>query len=264
MLFAVTIYGLLWLRCWAYWTSSWSQVWKRSSQPGWLKSRNVPLVSWTCSTTFWILVRCELACIRSENPFDFRTESLCWFGRVGASNLHVVYRLSSHCPISNRHCWLIGELRCGPTLLKTKVYSCTVWQKNTKIEIFLTANGISWQVLEAMRSPTSCLRLHLMACCTRSNHGVSDSHVQIQAGQLQLEHVEFDLGALLETLVEVFTVQCTMKGVELGLDMPGICLFLLVFVEYLLPHAGNLWIAEALDLRWSWGLALFRKTVIEL
>ncbi|GAQ77716.1 histidine kinase [Klebsormidium nitens] len=43
---------------------------------------------------------------------------------------------------------------------------------------------------------------------------------KIQAGQLQLETVEFDLGALLESLVDVFTVQCTMKGVELGLDMP--------------------------------------------
>jgi hypothetical protein len=38
---------------------------------------------------------------------------------------------------------------------------------------------------------------------------------------------EFDLGAELESLVDLFAVQCSGKGIEIGLDLPGgvLCLF---------------------------------------
>lgn len=32
---------------------------------------------------------------------------------------------------------------------------------------------------------------------------------------------EFDLGAELESLVDLFAVQCSGKGIEIGLDLPG-------------------------------------------
>jgi hypothetical protein len=41
---------------------------------------------------------------------------------------------------------------------------------------------------------------------------------------------EFDLGAELESLVDLFAVQCSGKGIEIGLDLPGgvliLCLLL--------------------------------------
>jgi hypothetical protein len=82
--------------------------------------------------------------------------------------------------------------------------------------------------------------------------------VQIQAGHLQLEHVEFDLGSLLESLVDVFSVQCTVKGVELGLDMPGMCL----------PYLGKHWMSRGVlyslfpCLVWSMPLFFLRLQII--
>jgi hypothetical protein len=47
------------------------------------------------------------------------------------------------------------------------------------------------------------------------------SRVQIEAGKMQLETVGFDIGAMLESLVDMFSVQCTAKGLEIALDMKG-------------------------------------------
>lgn len=38
---------------------------------------------------------------------------------------------------------------------------------------------------------------------------------------MQLETVGFDIGAMLESLVDMFSVQCTAKGLEIALDMKG-------------------------------------------
>ncbi|GAQ91845.1 histidine kinase [Klebsormidium nitens] len=42
---------------------------------------------------------------------------------------------------------------------------------------------------------------------------------KIEAGKMQLENELFDIGNLLESLVDIFSVQCTAKGLEVGLDM---------------------------------------------
>lgn len=98
----------------------------------------------------------------------------------------------------------------------------------------LTSKILNWdhlpQAVAILRNMSSEAGRSASSATRKS--GISDpclfcvNDAQIQAGQLQLEHVEFDVGALLESLVDVFTVQCTLKGVELGLDMPGTCLCL--------------------------------------
>lgn len=45
--------------------------------------------------------------------------------------------------------------------------------------------------------------------------------MQIEAGRLELEKADFDLTAELESIVDMFAVQCSKKGIEIGLDLPG-------------------------------------------
>ncbi|GAQ91229.1 histidine kinase [Klebsormidium nitens] len=42
---------------------------------------------------------------------------------------------------------------------------------------------------------------------------------KIEAGKMQLDNEVFDIGNMLESLTDIFSVQCTAKGLEVGLDM---------------------------------------------
>ncbi|GAQ88197.1 Signal transduction histidine kinase [Klebsormidium nitens] len=44
---------------------------------------------------------------------------------------------------------------------------------------------------------------------------------KIEAGRLELEKADFDITAELESIVDMFAVQCSKKGIEIGLDLPG-------------------------------------------
>ncbi|GAQ81975.1 histidine kinase [Klebsormidium nitens] len=105
---------------------------------------------------------------------------------------------------------------------KTKFFAMTSHDLRTPLAAML---GILDIILESDLEAEQSVRVAQVKECTVGLLNLLNDILdfsKIQAGHLQLEHVEFDLSNLLESLVDVFTVQCTMKGVELGLDMPGL------------------------------------------
>ncbi|GAQ92619.1 histidine kinase [Klebsormidium nitens] len=105
---------------------------------------------------------------------------------------------------------------------KTKFFAKTSHDIRTPLAAML---GILDIILESDLEAEQSVRVAQVKECTVGLLNLLNDILdfsKIQAGHLQLEHVEFDLSNLLESLVDVFTVQCTMKGVELGLDMPDL------------------------------------------
>ena len=48
-----------------------------------------------------------------------------------------------------------------------------------------------------------------------------DKWPQIESGKLDLEHVTFDVWEIFESVVDLFWMKCSEKGVELLLDVAG-------------------------------------------